>query len=495
MRRRPAPRRSRPPPRSPLEHPAGAIKRTEGPLRYWVASLDEDRSALVPDDRTFRPRRCRRARRPLRPQSLASARQHLDPSVASGLFQLADAAALAAVFLLWPGAHGGWIRLLDLLAPCLIVVALGLAGAYRFPRAERLRAYLSLTLVAFVAAFAGARLLLPAMLGKAAPPFDPALAGTGLAAVAALHLGWYGLMARWRGKGLLTPNIVIVGATPIALDLILRLVNRPRRRRGQRHRHLRRPQARPQGHAGRAGAGPGRAAADPPRPGLRRPDRHHGPARRRAARGPAGRAAVRPASRDRPGGRPSGRRRHWPPRRPAPDAPARAAHRRPPRGGQAGAGHRPGRPGPAGRLARPCGRGLGREAGLPRPDLLPPEAARLQQRGVLRPQVPLDVGRRRRRHGLASGDRRRRPRHPRGPLHPQDQPRRAAPADQRAARRDVAGRPAAPRHRHEEQRRRRRQPDQQLQPSPSAQAGPHRPGRRARLARGRSTTWSPCSAG
>src|SRR5262249_44028123 len=46
-----------------------------------------------------------------------------------------------------------------------------------------------------------------------------------VAEIVTLHLAWYCLMIRWREKGLLTPNIAIIGATPIARALVLDLLN------------------------------------------------------------------------------------------------------------------------------------------------------------------------------------------------------------------------------------------------------------------------------
>ena len=58
-------------------------------------------------------------------------------------------------------------------------------------------------------------------------------------------------------------------------------------------------------------------------------------------------------------------------------------------------------------------------------------------------QVPLDAQRRRKGRHADLGDGRRRPRHARRPLHPQDAARRAAAALERAARRHELRRPAA----------------------------------------------------
>jgi exopolysaccharide biosynthesis polyprenyl glycosylphosphotransferase len=107
----------------------------------------------------------------------------------------------------------------------LIVLALRGAGAHGFPRGERLLPSLSWAAVVVVAVQAALFVVGRAALGKAAPALDPAFAGLAVAAVLSLHLGWFCLMARWRDKGLLTPNIAIIGATPIARALILELMS------------------------------------------------------------------------------------------------------------------------------------------------------------------------------------------------------------------------------------------------------------------------------
>lgn len=166
-----------------------------------------------------------RARRPLRPPTLASARQRRSPEMARDIFQGVDALLLYGLVLESSRSRAGWDEAFALLAPALIVLALRWAGALNFPRGERLLP--SLCLAATVAAAVEAALYAVGrtLLGPAAPAFDPAFVGLTVGAVACLHLAWFTLMARWRAKGLLTPNIAIIGATPIARALILELLN------------------------------------------------------------------------------------------------------------------------------------------------------------------------------------------------------------------------------------------------------------------------------
>ena len=162
-------------------------------------------------------------RRPLRPPTLASARQRLSPEMARNAFQGADVLALFGLILDSRG-RSGWGEAIALTAPVVIVLALRAAGALNFPRGERLLPSLSLAGVIAAAAYAGLFAAARAMLGASAPAFDWTSIGLAVAIVATLQLVWFQLMSRWRGKGLLTPNIAIIGATPSAHALILDLL-------------------------------------------------------------------------------------------------------------------------------------------------------------------------------------------------------------------------------------------------------------------------------
>ncbi|MGZ3274929.1 MAG: exopolysaccharide biosynthesis polyprenyl glycosylphosphotransferase [Caulobacteraceae bacterium] len=159
----------------------------------------------------------------MRPPTLASARQRLSPETARNVFQGVDVLLLLALVL---ESHGrsGWGETIAVTAPALIVIALRLAGALNFPRGERLLPSLSLAGVITATVYAALFALARVVLGAAAPAFDWASMGLAVAAVVTLQLVWFQLMSRWRGKGLLTPNIAIIGATPIAHALILDLL-------------------------------------------------------------------------------------------------------------------------------------------------------------------------------------------------------------------------------------------------------------------------------
>jgi Undecaprenyl-phosphate glucose phosphotransferase len=159
----------------------------------------------------------------LRPPTLASARQRLSPETTRNAFQGVDLLLLFALVL---QSHGrtGWGEAVALAAPILIVFALRLTGALNFPRGERLLPSLTLAGVVTAATYAALFGTSRALLGAAAPAFDLGSVVLAVAAMMALHLMWFVLMSRWRGKGLLTPNIAIIGATPIAHALILDLL-------------------------------------------------------------------------------------------------------------------------------------------------------------------------------------------------------------------------------------------------------------------------------
>jgi Undecaprenyl-phosphate glucose phosphotransferase len=165
-----------------------------------------------------------RARRPLRPPTLASARQRRSPEMARQVFQGLDVLVLYGL-VLEAGGRSGWAEAIALMAPALVVAGLRVAGALSFPRGERLLPSLSMAAVVVVAVQVALFLVGRALLGQKAPAFDPMSAGLAAGAIVSLHLAWFTLMKRWRDKGLLTPNIAIIGATPVARTLILELIN------------------------------------------------------------------------------------------------------------------------------------------------------------------------------------------------------------------------------------------------------------------------------
>ena len=198
--------------------------------------LERSATAASPEPRPApsEPRRSSERRGPLRPARLISPRARMDGRAPERAFRMADGAlvgGLAALFcvLSWRG---------DLLmAPLaaavpylvgavLIVWTLDGFGAYRFDRSEGLSGHLLRT----AAAFAPAGVALLAL--ERTPPFAATGAAAAslwlavcFAAVGLAHVGWWGLVARWRAQGKLTPNIVVVGATKNAEKLIQALLD------------------------------------------------------------------------------------------------------------------------------------------------------------------------------------------------------------------------------------------------------------------------------
>ena len=100
-------------------------------------------------------------------------------------------------------------------------------GLYRFGRSERLLSHLgrvcATTAVAIgVAAFA--HWLLPAAQTTATDTLELGIVWGG--GLVILHAAWWVLVTRWRSLGWLTPNLVVVGATDHAEDLIATAIER-----------------------------------------------------------------------------------------------------------------------------------------------------------------------------------------------------------------------------------------------------------------------------
>jgi Undecaprenyl-phosphate glucose phosphotransferase len=178
-------------------------------------------------------RRMRGAERrgPLRPGRLISARARVQGEAMSRTYRWADAGVITA--LAWAGGEianpgGLWRAPVNAVAPflgaaVLMVVFLRWVGAYRFGTREGVTSHLSRVAAAFVlpgallTAMAAAGLFPAGLSSIAAPWFAAAFA-----ALCACHFVWWATTRAMRRSGRLTPNIVIVGATPNAERLIAR---------------------------------------------------------------------------------------------------------------------------------------------------------------------------------------------------------------------------------------------------------------------------------
>jgi Undecaprenyl-phosphate glucose phosphotransferase len=172
-------------------------------------------------------------RGPLRPGRLISARARVRGEAMSRAYRMGDAAVTAALG--WIACEtanpsGLWSAPVDSVAPfvgaaILMLAALRWFGAYRFGTREGL--FLHLSRVA--AALIGPGLILSACAAGGLFPGnvgEMAILWFGAATLLLLgcHAGWWAATRAMRRSGRLTPNIVIVGATPNAERLIDRAI-------------------------------------------------------------------------------------------------------------------------------------------------------------------------------------------------------------------------------------------------------------------------------
>jgi polysaccharide biosynthesis protein PslA len=164
-------------------------------------------------------------RGPLRPERLQSARARLSGASVVRLFQAGDVMGLIAASLLATALAGdGNSQPFTLAAPFLALLTLLATGAYRMGARESGLARMGRAALAASAA-GGAT---SALLALALPSEASAAGGVWTAAAAALlttlHVAWHYALKDLRRRGLLTPNVVVVGATPAAAHLIRRAV-------------------------------------------------------------------------------------------------------------------------------------------------------------------------------------------------------------------------------------------------------------------------------
>ncbi len=178
-----------------------------------------------------RPRGERRG--PMRPNRLTSKRQRLNGDVVAKAFAAADGVILAvaaAPTVLRASAAGSWISTGGTVTACvgyvlLCALLLSAFGAYGFRRRETLSQHLVRAAVAMTAAglIVGAGLAI----GRAAPSLVRLAVqqhSLSLPLVLLAHSLWLALLARWKRRGHLTQNVVVVGANENAARLIERAV-------------------------------------------------------------------------------------------------------------------------------------------------------------------------------------------------------------------------------------------------------------------------------
>jgi Undecaprenyl-phosphate glucose phosphotransferase len=161
-------------------------------------------------------------RGPLRPQRLASARSRLSGGAITRLMQAGDVAILWALFSIKAFPADGATLLLGI-ASALAAATLVSFEAYQLNARERLHKHL----YRVIGAVGGSSFLLLAFASLAAPATKAAnivsIVDWSLIAIPLLctaHLAWFAYVRRLRRQGLLTPNLMIVGATPAAQRLV-----------------------------------------------------------------------------------------------------------------------------------------------------------------------------------------------------------------------------------------------------------------------------------
>ena len=171
----------------------------------------------------------RPARGPLRPARLVSARRRHDRRLAAHRFRAVDVAFAAVAALVVVRVDGGRPILATTVAdvvPAVVTVwaassVLAASGGYAFGRSERPRRHLARivgsALVGVVVGVLGVLLLS----SPGVDLVDVVVVGAVWAAgITLLHALWWTVVRRWRARELLTPNVVVVGATDHAEDLI-----------------------------------------------------------------------------------------------------------------------------------------------------------------------------------------------------------------------------------------------------------------------------------
>ncbi len=167
-------------------------------------------------------------RGPFRPEVWLNARQRNTARLAVHWFRSADVAVVMAITLVMALAstQGALLAaplaaVLPMVAGCIVVLGLMRSlELYRFARGQQTPIHLAT--VAGIALLGGAATLALDLIVDGGATATIHILWTALVAVSLylLHMRWSGLVARWRARGALIPNIVLVGATRHAEKLI-----------------------------------------------------------------------------------------------------------------------------------------------------------------------------------------------------------------------------------------------------------------------------------
>ena len=163
------------------------------------------------------------ARGALRPARLRTVRSRLKGQTLSLFVRLSDMGVLGAIALIEAmGIGSRWAFALFAVATFVAAALLRTLNIYHFSSKESLAVHLAKVL----AAVGGASLTLMALARLvlvASPNIDGALVSWSLQVAAACclsHVFWHSYVRSLKSRGLITPNLVIVGATPAAEGLI-----------------------------------------------------------------------------------------------------------------------------------------------------------------------------------------------------------------------------------------------------------------------------------
>ena len=163
-------------------------------------------------------------RGPLRPDRLASARSRLSGGALAQLVQASDLALISGLFLAkWLGGAMGGASLLLLAASGLVAATMISFETYQLNARERLHRHL----YKVIGAVGGSGLMMLAFASMTSPATRTAnilhivdWCLTAMVLLGASHLAWSSYIRRLRRQGLLTPNLMIVGATAAAQRLV-----------------------------------------------------------------------------------------------------------------------------------------------------------------------------------------------------------------------------------------------------------------------------------
>lgn len=174
-------------------------------------------------------------RGPMRPERLVSVRQRQDRRLAAHRFRAADTIFVFVATVCFLHQFIDRSILQTPLADAIPILAGGWAawmlpsafGLYRFGRSDRRVVHFARLALAVVGGVCVAAVVgwasSAALIDLSDLLWLGAIWGGGLAV---LHTMWWSLVARWRATGLLTPNIVVVGATSHAEGLIASAIDR-----------------------------------------------------------------------------------------------------------------------------------------------------------------------------------------------------------------------------------------------------------------------------